>query len=98
MVAMIPLTSLSRGTGLGNAAEENSRDELGQPLGIERSRRVIPVVNPVHHTEQGIARGRALGRGPVRRDLLDQAFEAVDVTPLDLVDPLQPLAAQRRRL
>src|SRR3989441_11582476 len=68
---------------LDEAAEENARHEIGQPRRIDLAGRVVPVVDPVHHAEQDVSRRAAVDGTLLRRRLLENRFEQVDILSLD---------------
>src|SRR6058998_109231 len=75
--------SVYRGTRFGEAAAEDPRDETRQALGVDLARRVVPVVDPVHHAEQHVGGGAPIHRRLVRRHVLEQALQEVHIAPLD---------------
>src|SRR5881296_2321041 len=90
----IPSASVYRGTRLGEAAEEDARDQGREPVGVDLARGVVPVVDPVHHAKERVRGRAALHRALVGRRVLEQPLEQVHVTSLDDIDPAQPLARE----
>src|SRR2546422_1500881 len=63
--------------------EKKPRHEIAQPSRIDLARRIVPVVDPVHHAEQDVSRRAAIDRALVRRRFLENGLEQIDVLSLD---------------
>jgi len=82
---MMRPASLYRGARLGEAADENARNQVREALGIDLARGVVPVVDPVHHSKQRVRGGAAVHRPLLRRRVLEQGLEQVNVAALNRV-------------
>src|SRR5258708_1493612 len=73
---------LSLRMSLDEAAEEDARHEIGQPGGIDRAGRVIPVVDPVHHPEEDVAPSPAVAPTLLLPPPLVHPLAPIDTHPL----------------
>src|SRR5213078_1227362 len=89
---IVAMGLLSLLMSLDEAAEEDARDEIGQPGWFDFAGRVVPVVNPVHHAKEDVGGGAAIHRALLGGRVLQERLEEIHVAPLDGVH------APRRRL